>query len=57
MSYCTNPAGDGRSFEMQGADTSIFETKLLTYAQDQLTTLKDIAGTLDRMSRQEVGLN
>lgn len=43
--------------EMQGADTSIFETKLLTYAQDQLTTLKDIASTLDRMSRQEVGLN
>ena len=43
--------------EMQGTDTSIFETKLLTYAQDQLSTLKDIASTLDRMSRQEVGLN
>lgn len=43
--------------EMRGSDTSIFETKLLTYAQDQLTELKDIARTLDRMSRQEVGLN
>lgn len=43
--------------EMQGTDTSIFEGKLLTYAQDQLTELKSIAATLDRMSRREVGLN
>lgn len=47
----------GDEMEMQGTDTSIFETKLLTYAQDQLTELKDIARTLDRMSRQAVGLN
>lgn len=43
--------------EMQGTDTSIFEGKLLAYAQDQLTELKSIAATLDRMSRREVGLN